>query len=93
MSTVSRRTLSPHQPRALAESNGVCGRLLVVDDNEDFLVALRMLLANTSHEVVCADDGLSALQQAERTEFDLLLTDVRMHPMDGVTLAGRVKEL
>jgi CheY-like chemotaxis protein len=68
--------------------------ILVVDDEP----VLRVLFAKWLDAVGCgrvftAADGKAALELLERESIDLLLTDVRMPVMDGITLVRRLAEM
>ena len=59
-------------------------RILVVDDEPDTLLSLRMYLTAAGHETVLAADGEQALERLQREPpFDLVLLDVCMPVMDG----------
>lgn len=66
--------------------------VLIVDDEASTRTGLRMLLQfETDIEVVGeAHNGLSALQLIEQLEPDLVLMDVRMPGMDGITCAREI---
>lgn len=59
-------------------------RILVAEDEAHNREALFELLKRMGHEVVLAVDGQDALEQASRTSFDVVLSDVRMPRMDGL---------
>jgi class 3 adenylate cyclase len=66
--------------------------ILVADDdwlNRDLLKAY---LGNSGCEVVLASEGQSALEQALQNPPDLVLVDVQMPVMDGLTLCGKLKQ-
>jgi len=65
--------------------------ILVVDDARSTCKALAAILSRASHTVVTATSGAEALAHLETQEVDLLLCDVRMPNMDGLTLLRRVK--
>jgi two-component system chemotaxis response regulator CheY len=50
-------------------------------------------LTGAGHEVQQAADGREALQIAERQTFDLVITDVNMPVMDGLTLVRHLRNL
>jgi CheY-like chemotaxis protein len=58
-------------------------RILVVDDEPDILLLLRMIFDEEDHETVLAADGESALERLEGQQIDLVLLDVCMPVMDG----------
>lgn len=64
-------------------------RILVAEDEETLRNLVVRALAQDGHEVVAASDGAEALDllTRDRGRFDLLLSDIRMPLMDGVTLA------
>jgi CheY-like chemotaxis protein/anti-anti-sigma regulatory factor len=61
-------------------------RLLVVDDEESVRVTTAAILEQEGYHVETASDGTEALQKVARGSFDLVLTDLRMEDMDGITL-------
>ncbi len=68
--------------------------IMVVDDNEIFRSLLFTLFQETPGYVVQgAKDGEEALALFREVSFDLLITDLQMPKMDGLTLIGHVKRL
>jgi CheY-like chemotaxis protein/anti-anti-sigma regulatory factor len=61
-------------------------RILVVDDEENVRVTTAAILENEGYHVETAEDGREALGMVSRGRFDLVLTDLRMEDMDGITL-------
>ncbi|POQ98732.1 two-component system response regulator [Alkalispirochaeta sphaeroplastigenens] len=68
-------------------------RILVVDDSAAVRESVSYVLDQAGYEVVQAGDGLDALGMLDGTAFDLIVTDVNMPNMDGITLTGKVREL
>ncbi|MEP7276382.1 MAG: response regulator, partial [Betaproteobacteria bacterium] len=67
-----------------ANDNADCA-LLVVDDNEDNREILAARLAKLGYaNVARAADGREALEQIERSSFDLVLLDVMMPDIGGI---------
>ena len=62
------------------------GTILLVDDNRDGVMARRSVLEELGYNVVSAATGLDALQAVERQNFDLIITDYKMSPMNGLQL-------
>ena len=58
-------------------------RILVVDDEPDILLFVRICLNAAGHKTVLAADGERALEQLQRESVDLVLLDVCMPVMDG----------
>jgi two-component system, chemotaxis family, chemotaxis protein CheY len=69
--------------------------VLVVDDSATFRQLLCMSLARvdgiTQADITEASDGEEALTKLSSTEFDMILTDIRMPRMDGLELVRRVR--
>jgi DNA-binding response OmpR family regulator len=70
----------------------VAPRILVVDDDPNLLVVLAEQLRADGFEVATARDGTEALRRLEHAWPDLLVIDMMMPRMDGLTLAREVKE-
>jgi DNA-binding NtrC family response regulator len=67
-------------------------KILVVDDEPRLVTLLRSALAYRGHDVAGATDGAQALDLVGRESFDLVLTDLRMDPVDGMAVIAGVKE-
>jgi len=65
-------------------------RILAVDDSPSMRQMVSIALVGAGYEVEQASDGVEALAIAQKSRFDLVITDVNMPNMDGITL---VKEL
>ncbi len=66
--------------------------VLVVDDEFYIVDLLADVLEDEGFRVVRAYDGKSALLLAEQTAIDLVIADVMMPQLDGITLARRLRE-
>ncbi|MDP2627991.1 MAG: response regulator [Candidatus Rokubacteria bacterium] len=66
-------------------------RVLVVDDEKEIAELLAELLALDGHQVATASDGLAALDQLAREEYDLILSDLRMPALDGQGLYREIE--
>jgi CheY-like chemotaxis protein len=58
----------------------------MVDDNRDGVLARRSVLEELGYRVISASCGGDALKLVEENDFDLVVTDFRMEPMDGLEL-------
>jgi len=69
-------------------------RILVVDDEKNVALTLQAGLRKLPDcEAVAATSGEQALELIALEPFDLIVTDYRMAGIDGLALAGRVREL
>ncbi|NOR05158.1 MAG: response regulator, partial [Deltaproteobacteria bacterium] len=60
------------------------GRILLVDDNEEFLDSTRDVLDDEGYEVVTATSGEEGIELAGAQTFDVILMDIKMPGMNGV---------
>jgi len=67
-------------------------RILVVDDEEDVLDMCVRMLSLQGYQVSGAHSGPEAIEQAQKEEFDLLLTDVRMPGPSGLQTYQAIKQ-
>jgi CheY-like chemotaxis protein len=67
-------------------------RILVADDNEAIRELVSWFLEFLGFEVALASNGIEALAVFLESSFDLVLTDFEMPSMDGLSLAGHIKE-
>jgi DNA-binding NtrC family response regulator len=68
-------------------------RILVVDDEIDFLTGLREVFSIRGYDVELAKDGLSALPLIAANSFDAIILDVRMPGMDGIQVLKKILRL
>ena len=68
-------------------------RILAVDDSAAMRQMVGITLSGAGHEVEQAADGCEALRKAEAVRFDLVITDVNMPNMDGITLVRELRGL
>ena len=62
------------------------GRVLIVDDEANARNALAELMDDAGYSVSTAADGRTALRQIEQVDPDVVLTDLKMPTMDGLSL-------
>ena len=80
----------PIEPEAPAIRTG--GRALIVEDEPDVADTLRELLEREGFEVTVAPDGAAALMALDRSDYELLLSDLRMPGVSGPELHARLVE-
>ena len=66
--------------------------ILLVDDNQDGVVARRSILEELGYRVVSAADGPSALKKFDEQDFDLIITDFKMGSMNGIELIAHLRQ-
>jgi len=67
--------------------------ILAVDDSASMRQMVSFTLKGAGHTVVEAVDGVDALAKAKGAKFDLVISDVNMPNMDGVTLIKELRAL
>ncbi|EIS3738751.1 response regulator [Aeromonas hydrophila] len=65
--------------------------ILVVDDSVGIRAAITMTLSSAGFEVIEASDGEAALIELDQRRVHLIISDLNMPGMDGMTLLRRVK--
>lgn len=67
--------------------------ILLVDDEPIMLKMLKWRLETQGYQVINAASGIEALKIIETQTIDIVITDVRMPIMDGLTLVKKMKQL
>ena len=67
-------------------------KVLIVDDEKDILNILKQSFVDEGFSVISAQDGEEGLKMIEEEKPDLILLDIVMPKMDGVTMAKKLKE-
>ncbi|MEC5396443.1 sigma-54-dependent transcriptional regulator [Uliginosibacterium sp. H1] len=65
--------------------------ILVVDDDAGLRDAIELILSSAGHRVTLAASGPEALEKLGGRAFNLVVTDLRMDPMDGLELLGQIR--
>jgi CheY-like chemotaxis protein len=66
-------------------------RILIVDDEGDFIELVKFRLANLGCEFLVAADGVHALSQAREGKPDLILLDILLPDLDGLSVCEILK--
>ena len=67
-------------------------KILVVDDEALLVKGIRFNLQNEGYEVLTGSDGLEAVELVKKQDPDLVILDVMMPNMDGMTACGKIRE-
>src|SRR5919202_5147150 len=68
-------------------------RILVVDDEPDMNLALKVILENNNFKVDSFDDPILALKNFKGNSYDLLVLDFKMPEMNGIKLYQEIRKL
>jgi|SRR5689334_3137851 two-component system, chemotaxis family, chemotaxis protein CheY len=74
-----------------AKGRELVARILTVDDSAAMRQMVEVTLTSAGYDVEQARDGREALDIAHNTSFDLVITDVNMPEMDGLTLVRQLR--
>lgn len=67
-------------------------KILVVDDEAVIVKGIRFNLQSDGYEVICGSSGLDALRLTREEKPDLLILDLMMPQMDGLTACRKIRE-
>ena len=67
-------------------------KILVVDDEELLVKGIRFNLQNEGYEIITGSNGVEALEKAKEENPDLIILDVMMPEIDGMTACARIRE-
>lgn len=67
--------------------------ILTVDDSASMRQMVTFTLKSAGHDVTEAVDGVDALEKAKQGAYELVITDVNMPNMDGITLTKELRDL
>jgi len=66
-------------------------RILVIDDKQSFCFLIKGYLDDSGYQATCVASGRAALDELERSRYDLILSDMIMPEMDGLALLREVR--
>lgn len=67
--------------------------ILTVDDSPSIRVAIKIALTNAGYTVTEAANGAEGIEKAQAAAFDMIITDLNMPVMDGLTMIEEMRKL
>lgn len=74
------------------QAQDVRGRILMAEDHQINQLTVQMILEDLPVDVVCVENGEQAVDAAGRDDWDLILMDMQMPVMDGLTAIRLIRE-
>lgn len=68
-------------------------KILSVDDSKVIRDLIEAVLIENGHEVVTANDGVEGLAETRNHQFDLILSDINMPNMTGISMVSKIRRL
>ena len=81
--------IEPHKVSDVETLRGM--RVLVAEDNKVNQMIMKELLTSVGIDVTLAENGIKALEKLRESIFDLILMDVQMPEMDGLTATAQIR--
>ncbi|MBN1869998.1 MAG: response regulator [Candidatus Omnitrophica bacterium] len=67
-------------------------RILVIDDEALVTESLKKLLKKSGYDAEVAKNGAEAMQKIEKSDFDLIVSDIRMPDINGIEIIKRIRQ-
>ncbi|GAC1396242.1 MAG: sigma-54 dependent transcriptional regulator [Sediminibacterium sp.] len=68
-------------------------KILIIDDDKDLCFLLNQFLCRKGYEITVSYSGVEAMQYMEEIRPELILCDLKLEDIDGITLLGMIKEI
>lgn len=89
----AKKTSTSLQDLALNETAFLNKRALIVEDYEGNIILVSTILEDLGLEHDIARNGLEALEQLEKNDYNVVLMDIQMPKMDGFTAVSKLREM
>lgn len=67
-------------------------KILVIDDEKLVVESLKKLLKREGYEVNIAKNGAEAMARIKESDFDLIVSDIRMPDINGIEIVKKIRE-
>jgi two-component system chemotaxis response regulator CheY len=67
--------------------------ILAVDDSQTMRDAVKETLESAGYQVTVAENGLDGLEKFKQGKFDLIIADINMPVMDGITMIKEIRKI
>lgn len=67
--------------------------ILTVDDSKVIRELVEAVLTENKHSVVTANDGVEGLNEARNQQFDMIISDINMPNMTGISMVSKIRRL
>ena len=67
--------------------------ILLIDDDRLVLRSLARLLEKEGYNVICAESGQQAVDLSDHTNFDLIISDIKMPGLNGIQTTYNIKNI
>ena len=65
--------------------------ILVIDDEEMVTLSIKRLLRKSGYEVDTSNNGTDAMKKIKESDFDLIISDIRMPGEDGIEIVKKIR--
>ncbi|MGY8815151.1 MAG: response regulator transcription factor [Gammaproteobacteria bacterium] len=66
--------------------------ILLTDDNPDMIELVQLILSNSGYQLITAKDGNTAIQMCQESIPDLVLLDLKMPDIDGISVIKTLRD-
>ncbi|GIX41165.1 MAG: response regulator [Leptospiraceae bacterium] len=67
--------------------------ILAVDDSQTMRDVVKETLESAGYQVTVAENGLDGLEKFKKNKFDLVIADINMPVMDGITMIKEIRKI
>ena len=93
VSEVFQTTKEANSQQPESEFKGIALDILVAEDNPINQTLIKKVLGKMGHNVVIAEDGQQAIDELHKAKYDIVLMDMLMPVMDGITATEEIRKL